>query len=1206
MTFSVRSFTGAALCGAALLAPALAAQGINTRGWFRRTVDRDQGLPETQVNTIAQAGDGYLWLGTRRGIVRYDGSNFTTVSPEQEPALPSNWIRGLTVDQKDRLWIATDQGLAVRERGRMRRVDSTQVPAGVTWDVSVMGEEVWVATASGLYRGDGIRFARVPGADAYLYTLHRDTTGRLWIGGRDFLGYWDGAAIRRVHPAGEPADQDYLDLTGDGDAGVWAATRHGITRVALDRRGGLRVGPRVPATLHGTPSAVWTVQRSADGIVWLGTEVHGVLMWNGAQLSQPAPVSTAQVWAFHEDARGRIWVGTGVGLERFQRSAFQTVASGLGNTHSMWSVRADAQGTIWSAAGNGEVYALVNGQHRQVLRPTSRQVSSAIWPAPAGGMLATRDGHRILHVTPQRVTDRTSTYQLNAGDILGIFTDSKGATWFSTDSGVFRSTGGRAHPMSAHLGLPGGRGPRDIREDAQGRMLFARPGLTRVDATGSRTFGVADGLTDLEVMTIYPRGENVWIGTADSGLFLLRHDRITAFGHTDPRLHQEILGIVEDTLQHLWLTSSFGLSRVGTDELVALVDGRPGPVQVRSFDRQDGLPTTEFNGDYVGALHRDAQGHLWLPSYLGVVAVDPGSVHADSVAPQVHLESVHVDGRPFAVDTPLDLPPGVSRLEVTFAVTDALVPSRVHVQYRMEGISDEWVEAGPRRTLAFGPLAGGTYRLVVRASNEDGSWAREPAILQVRVAYALYEQPWFVPVLVAASAVAVFLVARLRQRRLVRRGRELTAEVAARTADLEAARATLERRVDERTAQLAGELAERKRLETQLLEAQKLESIGRLAGGVAHEINNSMTGVLGFTDLATQGAQDDPALLSDLREIRRAGERVAGITRQLLTFARRQVSLRAAVDPARLVLGQQRALQAMLGEQVHLEIQVAAVLPPVRVDVAQFEQVLINLVLNARDAMPTGGTITLEVNAEWLAAPRTVGSVVLPAGSYVHLTVADAGVGMSADVMARLFEPFFTTKDVHKGTGLGLAVCHGIITQHGGAISAESLPGSGSTMHVWLPATDEAIPIEPEHVEVPSATGHETILVVEDEPAVREVARRTLARQGYTVLEAGNGAEALKLLHTHQAQVDLVLSDVVMPDVDGLSLAQTIRSSGGTTPIVFMSGYAGHGTEVEAQLARIGPTLLKPFSHEGLTTTVRRVLDRSTRTRSVPGRYQPL
>lgn len=893
MTFIPRSLIIAVLCGTTTLAPALTAQGISTRGWFRRTIDRDQGLPETQVNAIAQAGDGYLWLGTRRGLVRYDGSNFTTFTPDHEPALPSFLIRGLTTDDRERVWIATDKGLGVRERGRFRRVDSTQVPFGVTWDVAVIGEEVWVATGVGLFRGDGTRFARVPGGEAYLYTLQRDPVGRLWIGGRDFLGYWDGAAIRRVRPAGEPADQDYLDLTSDGDQGVWAATRHGIIRVAVENNGAVRSGPRVLATMQGTTSAVWSVQRSGDGLVWLGTADHGVLMWNGEQLSQPSPSSAEQIWAIHEDARGRIWAGTGAGMERFQRGGFQVLSSGLGNSHSTWSVRADRQGTLWTATSNGELVMLEGNHHRRILAPDRRQVAPAIWPDPEGGMLVTREGRRILHVTPERVTDRTATYQLNAGDILGIFTDSKGATWFSTDSGVFRSTGGRAEAMSSRLKLPAARAPRDIREDAQGRMLFARPGLTRVDATGSRTFGLADGLTDLQVLTVYPQGENVWIGTADSGLFVLRHDRITALGHADPRLRQEILGIVEDTLQHLWLTSSFGLSRVGTDQLLDFVDGRPGPVQVRSFDRQDGLPTTEFNGDYIGALHRDADGQLWLPSYQGVVAVDPGSVHADSVAPQVHLESVHVDGRALPVDAPLDLPPGVSRLEVTFAVTDALVPSRVRVQYRMEGISDEWVEAGPRRTLAFGPLAGGSYRLVVRASNEDGSWAREPAILQVGVAYALYEQPWFVPVLVAASAVAVFLVARLRQRRLVRRGRELAAEVQARTADLEAARATLERRVEERTAQLAGELAERKRLEIQLLEAQKLESIGRLAGGVAHEINNGMTGVLGFTDLATRGAQHDPALLSDLREIRRAGERVAGITRQLLTFARPAAGLPA-------------------------------------------------------------------------------------------------------------------------------------------------------------------------------------------------------------------------------------------------------------------------------------------------------------------------
>ena len=776
--------------------------------------------------------------------------------------------------------------------------------------------------------------------------------------------------------------------------------------------------------------------------------------------------------------------------------------------------------------------------------------------------------------------------------------------WFSTDSGLYRSDAGPARRVDAELGRSGDTNPRDIREDAAGRLLIGRPGLTVIDKGRRTTYGVAEGLTDPEVLVLYPQGENVWIGTSDSGLYVLRKDRVVGLGHLDGRLHREILGIGEDTTGHLWLSSSFGLTRVSVRELEAAVDGGGAPLQVRSFDRRDGLPTTEFNGDFQGAIHRDADGHLWFPSYLGAVRVDPGAVHADTVPPQVHIEGVQVNGRPIAVRRDLALDPGVERVEVTFAVTDAVEPSRVRVQFRIDGINNQWIDAGARRTLAFGPLGGGRYNLQIRAANEEGNWTPQASTLIVTVASTWYEQPWFLPALVLTGALVTLVGARARQRRLVERGRMLEQEVQARTADLETARATLERRVEARTAQLAGELAERKRLERQLVEAQKLESLGRLAGGVAHEINNSMTGVLGFTELAEQAAHGHPGLLGDLAEIRRAGERVAGITRQLLAFARRQLSLRAVVELGPVVQQMERSLQQLVGDSCTIALDVAPRLPCVRADLSQLEQVILNLVVNARDAMPDGGVITLQLRSEDVAEPRTVGSTELPRGRYLHLVVADQGVGMPEAVMSRLFEPFFTTKDVDKGTGLGLAVCHGIITQHGGAITAESTPGEGSRLHVWLPATTER-PGAANDLSL-EVDGDETILLVEDEESVREVARRGLQRHGYHVVEATDGVEALALLSAGEAPVRLILTDVVMPNMDGLALARAVRERGHDVPILFMSGYIGHEPEVEAQLAELGPTLNKPFSREELLQAVRHALDVELLGGPAPGRYQPL
>ena len=390
---------------------------------------------------------------------------------------------------------------------------------------------------------------------------------------------------------------------------------------------------------------------------------------------------------------------------------------------------------------------------------------------------------------------------------------------------------------------------------------------------------------------------------------------------------------------------------------------------------------------------------------------------------------------------------------------------------------------------------------------------------------------------------------------------------------------------------VATDITHRKQLEDQLRQAQKMEAVGRLAGGVAHDFNNLLTAILGHADLLVEETPEHDARQADLAEIKHAAERAAGLTRQLLAFSRKQILQPKVLDLNTVVAGVGTLLRRLIGEDIELRIASAEGLGPVEADPGQLEQVILNLAVNARDAMPRGGKLTIETANVELDAAYAREHVAVEPGSYVMLAVSDTGVGMDEEVKAHLFEPFFTTKEQGQGTGLGLAMVYGIVKQSGGFIWVYSEPGRGTALKIYLPRKAASPPArQPVPTREGSLAGSGTILLVEDEEAVRRLASRVLEARGYTVLRAADGLQALDTVHRHPGAIDLVITDVVMPRMGGRELAELVRPRRPATKILYVSGYTDDAIVRHGVLDAGAVFLQKPFTPDSLARKVKEIL----------------
>jgi PAS domain S-box-containing protein len=393
---------------------------------------------------------------------------------------------------------------------------------------------------------------------------------------------------------------------------------------------------------------------------------------------------------------------------------------------------------------------------------------------------------------------------------------------------------------------------------------------------------------------------------------------------------------------------------------------------------------------------------------------------------------------------------------------------------------------------------------------------------------------------------------------------------------------------------LVEDVTQQRSLEAQFRQAQRLEAVGRLAGGVAHDFNNVLTAITGYSDLLLEDLDPSDPKRGDIEEIRTAAKRATVLTRQLLAFSRKQVLQTRVLNLNEVVQTLEKMLHRLIGEDVKLKLSLASDLGAVRADPGQLEQVVLNLAVNSRDAMPNGGRLTIETANIVLDEAYARDHAGATPGQCVMLAVSDTGIGMDAETRSHLFEPFFTTKELGKGTGLGLATVYGIVKQSGGYVWVYSEPGRGATFKIYLPRVQETVESQaPATIEQPAVGGRETVLLAEDDPSVREIVAQVLAQKGYRVLRAPDGQTAIEMARGQRGALHLLVTDLVMPGMTGRELAETLRAERPGLRVLYMSGYTDDAVVRHGVLEEGMPYLQKPFTPRALAAKVREVLDRS-------------